>query len=386
MLELSRDEARRLFLRAQGVLGAPDRAAGVPGVLRQLGAVQLDTISVLARSHELVAYARLGAVGRDAVERAYWSRPATAFEYWAHAACVLPIDDWQWFAGRRRRYRNATYTGSHRAGAKAFREARARLADGPVTATDLGGARSQSGWWNWSEVKSAVELMLSAGEVVVTERRSWKRVYDLASRVIPPELLDKDPTDAECNAWKVASAGAHHGIATRADLADYYRLKKAWVDEVVADTGLVPVRVQGWSEDAWADPVALHDLADGRLRGRHRTTLLSPFDSLVWDRAHTLRMFGFTHVFEAYVPAAKRQFGYFTMPVLAGGHIVGQVDPARQGKTLVAKRVSLESPAAVAPVATALREAARWVACDAVVVESVEQAELRRQLQAAVAG
>src|SRR5438105_11217437 len=138
MLELSRDDARRLFLRAQGVLGAPDRRAGVGGVLQQVGAVQLDTISVLARSHELVAYARLGAVGRDAVERAYWTRPATAFEYWAHAACILPVDDWPWFEGRRQRYRAADRL-RHGADAQALREARARLAEGPVTTTDLGG-------------------------------------------------------------------------------------------------------------------------------------------------------------------------------------------------------------------------------------------------------
>ena len=385
MLELSRDEARRLFLRAQGVLGPPDRRAGVGGVLRQVGAVQLDTISVLARSHELVAYARLGPVGRATVERAYWSAPATAFEYWAHAACILPIEDWPWFEGRRQRYRAADRL-RHGADAKALREARARLADGPVTTTDLGGGRREPGWWNWSAIKAAVETLVSWGEAVVTERRAWKRVYDLAERVVPAELLEKQLSHTECNTWKVAAAGAHYGIATRADLADYYRLKKAWVDETVGDTGLVPVRVRGWDEQAWADPVLLQELADGRLRGRHRTTLLSPFDSLVWDRAHTKRMFGFTHVFEAYVPAAKRQFGYFAMPVLAAGRIVGQVDPARQGKTLVAKRVSVLSAAAVPSVAAALREAATWVGCDAVVVESVEQPQLRRALQHAVAG
>jgi uncharacterized protein len=107
-LALSADEARRMALRAQGLLGAPDRRGGVPAMLRALGAVQLDTISVLARSHELVPYARLGPVGRDAVERAYWAHPPTpanAFEYWSHAACVLPMAEWPWFAFRRRWFR-----------------------------------------------------------------------------------------------------------------------------------------------------------------------------------------------------------------------------------------------------------------------------------------
>ncbi|MBZ4322210.1 winged helix-turn-helix domain-containing protein [Streptomyces huiliensis] len=390
---LSADEARRMALRAQGLLGAPDRRAGVRGVLRRLGAVQLDTISVLARSHELVPYARLGAVGRDAVESAYWTpRPADGaaepphgFEYWSHAACVLPIEEWPLFAFRRRAFRERGHRWHIMADAErscaAVRER--LLADGPLTATELGGAKKGGPWWDWSETKIAVEWLLDTGEVVCTERRGWKRVYDLAERAVPDALFHDDLDDAACIRRLVAQAGAAMGVATRADLADYHRLKAEQVDAALEGSGLVPVDVAGWSAPAWADPAALEaESAAGSQR--HRTTLLSPFDSLIWDRPRTERIFGFTHRLEAYVPKPKRVHGYFAMPLLAGGRLVGRVDPAREGRTLVARQVSLAGAGAVAPMARALREAAEWVGCSDVRVERCDDVRLGEALRTAL--
>ncbi len=368
---LSATEARRIVLRAQGFLGAPDRKAGVRGVLRHLGQVQLDTISVLARSHELIPYARLGAVGRTTVEEAYWS-DGHAFEYWSHAACVLPVEEWPLFAFRRRAYR-ARPQWYHELPEGAYAKVVDQLrSDGPQTATELGGAKNKGEWWDWSDTKIAVERALMYGEVVVTERRGWKRVYDLAERAIPEPLRHDDLDDTECVRRLVRQAGEALGVGTRADIADYHRLKAEQFDAVVADSGLVPVEVEGWGKPAWADPAALA----APPRGRHRTTLLSPFDSLIWERARTERIFGFTHRLEAYVPKPKRVHGYFAMPVLAGGRLVGRVDPAREGRTLVAKQVSLDGPKAVEPVAQALREAAAWVGCDTVRVERLDPPEL----------
>jgi uncharacterized protein YcaQ len=291
--ELTADEARRIALRAQGFLGAPDRRGGVRGVLRHLGAVQLDTISVLARSHELIPYARLGAVGRKTVDGAYWT-PASdgtappsphAFEYWSHAACILPVEEWPHFAFRRRAYRARPHW-NHALPDGTYDQVIKQLkAEGPLTATDLGGAKKTSEWWDWSGTKVAVERALMYGEVVCTERRGWKRVYDLAERAIPGDLLHDELDDAECLRRLVRLAGQSLGVGTRADIADYHRLRGEQVDAVLADSGLVPVTVEGWSKPAWADPAALETPP----RGRHRTTLLSPFDSLVWERARTER-------------------------------------------------------------------------------------------------
>ena len=202
VLELSAADARRGALRAQGLLGgggpSAGRRAGVPAMLARLGAVQLDTISVLARSHELVAYARLGPVGRDAVERAYWSNGA-AFEYWAHAACVLPIEHWPLFSFRRRRFR-ARGRRWHEVPEGVGERVLERLrAEGPLTSTELGGAKRGGPWWDWSEVKVAVEWLLDIGEAVCTTRRGWRRVYDLPERALPARVLALDePSDADC--------------------------------------------------------------------------------------------------------------------------------------------------------------------------------------------
>ncbi len=376
---LSADDARRIALRAQGLLGAPDRRGGVRGVLRHLGAVQLDTISVLARSHELIPYARLGSVGRKAVEAAYWTGNH-AFEYWSHAACILPVEEWPHFAFRRR----ARSAKGHRwhvldDAARSCAAVLDRLkAEGPLTSTELGGAKNGGPWWDWSETKIAVEWLLDTGDVVCTQRRGWKRVYDLAERAVPDRLLHDELSDTECIRRLVALAGRSLGVATRADLADYHRLRGEQVDTVIADSGLVPVEVEGWGKPAWADPEAL----SRPTRGRHRTTLLSPFDSLIWDRARTERIFGFAHRLEAYVPRPKRVHGYFAMPLLAGGRLVGRVDPAREGRTLVARQLSVAGPKAIPPMAQALREAAEWVGCDAIRVERVDDAKLAAALEA----
>ncbi len=402
-VSLTPDDARRMTLRAQGFLGATSRRGGVAAMLRRVGAVQLDTISVLARSHELVAYARLGAVSRQQIERAYWpaSKPA-AFEYWAHAACVLPIEQWPYFAFRRRalRARGIRWHQSHQ---ETCDKVLARLrAEGPLTATQLGGAKAGGPWWDWSDVKIAAEWLLDTGDVICVRRTGWRRVYDLPERVLPDELLNTEPSDLECLGYLAGVTARALGVVTAADLVEYHRLnyltsEKSQHTRLVADAalaaGLTPVTIAGAdgsrgsrgarSVAGWADPAALAEAADAR-RGRNRVTLLSPFDSLIWDRKRTQRMFGFAHSLEAYVPKHKRIHGYFTMPLLAGGQLVGRVDPAREGNTLIARKVSLERVSAAEPMAQALREAASWVGCDDVRLDQIEPAEHAPRLIAAL--
>src|SRR5579864_6567148 len=274
-LTITYDEARTLTLRAQGFLGAtswrPTRA-GVGAMLRRVGAVQLDTISVLARSHELVAYARLGPVPRAQVEQAYWpdGRP-TAFEYWAHAACVLPIEQWPYFDFRRRALR-ARGVRWHQSVRETCDKVLARLrAEGPLTATQLGGAKGGGPWWDWSDVKIAVEWLLDTGDVICVRRTGWRRVYDLPERVLPGELLEPDPSDLECLAYLAGVAARALGVVTHADLLDYHRLnsftkEKGEHTRLVADAalaaGLTPVTIagparggQGTGRDAAGKPV-----------------------------------------------------------------------------------------------------------------------------------
>lgn len=348
-------------------------------MLRRLSAVQLDTISVLARSHELVAYARLGPIPRERIEATYWSS-AAAFEYWSHAASVVPIDDWPWYAMRRTRHR-ASMTGdpgSRKAVLAALRDG------GPQTARQLGGARHGGDWWDWSPLKRAAEDLLAAGEVVCVQRRGWQRVYDLAEHAIPAPLLARCPSDQDCKIALVRRAAAALGVGTLDDLADYHRQQPTRLRPVIDDAGLVPVAVDGWNAPAWADPEALRALEAG-LPTTNRTTLVSPFDSLIWGRERTERIFGMAHRLEAYVPAAKRVYGYFAMPVLAGGGIVARVDPVRRGSELVGRTVTLERPSAIHAVARAMLEAARWVGCTSVSAERVVPPASAAPMRAALA-
>ena len=385
------------------MIGAQARSGGVTAMLRRIGAVQLDTISVLARSHELVAYARLGAIGRSRVERAYWHpRRADAFEYWAHAACILPIEEWPYYGFRRRAFlvKGKRWHDNHPGIAA---EVLAKLrAEGPLTTTELGGAKNGGPWWDWSKSKIAVEWLLDTGEAICVRRIGWRRVYDLPGRVLPPELLRAEPTDAECLIHLAGVSARALGVVTKADLTDYHRISnfgsgrnsaRLSTDDAALAAGLIPVEIEasdkGAPAKAWADPSIVASLSasggkPGRL-GRHRTTLLSPFDSLVWDRRRTLRLFGFEHSLEAYVPKEKRVHGYFSMPLLAGGRLVGRVDPAREGKTLVARQLTLDTPKAAEPMARALIEAATWVDCENIQLGRVLPASLEPRLRAALA-
>ena len=251
---------------------------------------------------------------------------------------MLPVEEWPYYAFRRRalRARGKRWHQSHQG---TCAEVLARLrAEGPLTSTQLGGAKNGSDWWDWSETKIAVEWLLDVGDVICVRREGWRRVYDLPGRVLPSDLLAHEPTDAECLAHLAAAAARSLGVVTRADLIDYHRLRELTspaarhadlVEEAAQAAGLIPVLIgtgagrsstatAGATTACWADPAALAAAADGA-GGRHRVTLLSPFDSLIWDRKRTRRMFGFDHALEAYVPRAKRVHGYFVMPLLAGG-------------------------------------------------------------------
>lgn len=395
MIELSAKDARRIALWSQGFLGGePTPAVSskasearqvdfVDGMLERLGAVQLDTISVLARSHELIAYARLGAVRRSAIEEAYWSGDR-AFEYWSHAACILPMDAWPNFAFRRRHYRDRGMRWHDVTQKDITAVRRLVLEEGPITTAHVGGAKNGGPWWDWSGAKIALEYLLDVGEVVVSKRVGWRRTYDLAERVVPDSLFHDDRSDDECLTALVAAGARSVGVGTAGDIADVHRLPKAAVARHAEEAGLVPVILDGWPR-TWATAEALAWL-DSSGKDRHRTTLLSPFDSLVWFRERTERIFGMRHRLEAYTPAPKRIYGYFAMPVLNRGELVARVDPKREGSTLVAQTVTFESasPEAIRGTAIALQEAASWVGSQVIRVEKVVPASAAKALSAAL--
>ena len=405
MDSLTAAQARSVALWRQGLLGeAPKPGTSatqrrrVFDMVRHLGAVQLDTISTLARTHELVAYARFGAIARPNIEAGYWDGDSS-FEYWSHAACILPMESWPLFSFRRRHYISRRQHWHEVQDSALKRVIKHLKAEGPVTTSDLGGAKSSSMWWDWSDSKIAVEWLLSIGSVVCTQRTGWRRVYDLAERAIPDDLRVQPgwrttggvlgPSDSECMTSLVSQSLDVMGVGTLDDIADVHRLGKTPTKKVLANLGVEEVHVDGWDQPAYLSETARTWLARGARTSSaaaSRTTLLSPFESLIWHRPRTERLFGMEHRLEAYTPAAKRVHGYFAMPVLHRGELVARVDPARDttkgSVVLRARRITLEDTRAstIAGTAAALREAATWVKADGVTVDDVHPSAARRAL------
>jgi len=381
--KVSQRQARSLALRAQGLwepIGRPEPGNPVHALTRRLGAVQLDTISTLARSHELVAYARLGAIGKSTVEDGYWRAErgrATHFEYWSHAASILPIESWPLFGFRRQAARARGWRW-HEVDQSACGRVLAQLQkEGPLTTGDMGGARRSEGWWNWSDAKIAVEYLLDVGDVIVSQRDKWRRVYDLPERVLPARLHHDADTSTALRQLLDNSLSTL-GIGTRKDILDVHRLnggrelksdlESAWngfLDNVVQ------VTVAGSDEPHFATAAALESLDRSTAK---RNVALSPFDSLVWYRPRLERFFGMEYRIEAYTPAAKRTYGYFAMPVLVGDEIVARIDPKRTRTHLTINRVSFEGAPTdrhIAGIAAAIADAASWVGCDTISIADV---------------
>ncbi|UHC15318.1 winged helix DNA-binding domain-containing protein [Methylobacterium currus] len=348
-------EARRVALAAQGFHAARPALAGhrhLAGTIDRLGLHQIDSVNVLVRAHYLPAFSRLGAYDTTLLDRRAWGprRDRRLFEYWAHECSLLPLSLHPLLRWRMARadQGQAGYTGMRVFAGERRAEAMALLArlrdEGPLAASDVQTGRA--GWWEWSEPKRMLEWLFYAGHVTTaTRRRSFERVYDLTERVIPPDILSlPDVPEAEAQRQLVALSARALGIATVAELRDYFRLDASdaavAIARLVEDGTLLPADVPGWP------PAYLHRDAKSPRRVNARA-LLAPFDPLVWERARTERLFGFRYRIEIYTPAAKRQHGYYVLPFLLGEALVGRVDlkADRAGSRLVVHAVHWEKAA-----------------------------------------
>ncbi|MEM9517428.1 MAG: crosslink repair DNA glycosylase YcaQ family protein [Actinomycetota bacterium] len=292
-----------------------------------MGLIQIDSVNVLVRSQELPLYARLGAHPRTLIPDA--SGDGELFEYWVHEASHVPIElhpYLRWHMDRDHRW----------GGVNRLFEARPRFIDdvldrierdGPIVAGDLKQRQGPKGtWWDWDDGKIALEYLFHRGLVAAVRRpNDFARVYDLAERVLPADVL-ATPAVPETDARKelLVRAARHHGVGTVEDLTDYHRQRnppcRPLIPELVEDGRLVEVTVEGWAKPAYMHPDAVLP------RRVEATALLSPFDPVVWNRDRTERLFDFRYRIEIYVPKAKRQFGYYVLPVLIGDRLVGRVD------------------------------------------------------------
>jgi uncharacterized protein len=333
--KISLKQARRIALAAQGF--ADPRPSGpiawrqMNKMLSRIGLLQIDSVSVVVRAHYMPLFSRLGPYPRDLLDKAANSKKRALFEYWAHEASFLPVETFplmRWRMQRAERHEEM-YTGLAK-----WAQRNTQLIDdiygevvarGPIAASDIDGAKGSGGWWGWSDEKHAFEWLFWAGRITTASRRGFERLYDLPERVLPASIYKAtvpEPADAHRELLRISARAL--GIATIGDLRDYFRLSpadvKGRVEELVESGELLPVRVEGWSQQAF-----LHTGARMPRKVEARA-LLAPFDPVVWERSRAERLFGFRYRIEIYTPAAKRQYGYYVLPFLLGDTIAARID------------------------------------------------------------
>lgn len=363
--------------------------------------LQMDSVNVLARAHYLPAFSRLGPYDDALVDRAAW-RPAVRdprmlAEYWAHEAALVPVDDWPLFGWRMAEYRDGRYRHTR----EILRRNRSQAQDvlaviterGPVLPRQieeaLGITRSpgeKGSWWVRGDVKHLCEALFASGTLSAVRSEHFHRHYDLAERVVGPERVGTVIDRRDAHRELVSRAASSHGVGTVADLADYYRLKTAEVRDVLPDL-LESGEITEVTVDGWGDPAYLH--RDATLPRRvERSTLLSPFDPLVFFRPRTERLFGFRYRIEIYVPEHKRVHGYYVLPYLMNDELVARVD-LKADRTAGVLRVlashvepGRDHREVAASLAGDLTRLARWRGLDR--IEVVERGALSADLKAAV--
>lgn len=389
LTDLSLAEARRLALSSLG-FGArkPSRAgtSHVRATAARLGAIQIDSVNVLARAHYLPTFSRYGAYRMSALDDLA-HRKRELFEYWGHAACFLPIELYPFMRWRMKGQVEA-WAGidSNRSAfiENVYREVTDR---GPMSAGEISnGGKSTGSWWGWSEGKRAIEVLFSQGRVAVAGRRNFERLYDLTERVIPKTVLEaKAVDDRDAKKELLVRATRAMGVGTAKHIAQYFHVDAWWdrssvngrrppakthllFDELAEDGRLERVRVEGWKQPAFVMPGAkIRRSIDAR-------AIVSPFDPVLWERQWTHAVFDFAYQIEIYVPGPKRLYGYYVLPFLMGDRFAARVDlkAERKSATLIVHAAHVEerhnADAVAEALASELRSMAAWLSLESLTV------------------
>ena len=387
-------QARRLALRAQGFGRVQSGAVGHRQLLAQigrLGVLQIDSVNALVRSHYLPLFSRLGAYDRTLLEQAAWSqgRRRGLFEYWGHEASLLPLSFHPLLRWRMQQARNGE--GIYKHMARFGREQQPLIRrvlqsvseQGALGAGSLGQkAAGSSAWWGWSAEKHALEWLFAAGEVTVAGRRGFERLYDLPERVLPAAVLSApELNSAEAQRQLLLHAADALGVATEKDLRDYYRLdardSQARLAELLEAGELQQLRVQDWAQPAYCRGTP-------KIPRRIETSaLLSPFDSLIWERARTERLFDFRYRLEIYTPQHKRVYGYYVLPFLHRERLAARVDlrAERAHGCLAVHAVHVEAAGldeqGLVALASSLRAMAAWLGLERVALNCTSSNAVR---------
>jgi uncharacterized protein len=398
VLELSPAEARMLALSGLGMRGVPTSHGGkatATDALKHLGLFQIDSVNVFERAHYMPAFSRVGGYDKDAVGL---FKPVAAgersdfVEYWAHEASViltedLPLYKWRMDAAKNTKGRLWKFLEANRDLSNWI--AAELTARGPLTVTDLDHDRNKrkGTWWGWSDVKRVLEAMFMFGELTSAGRDNFSRRYALPEQVLPQSVIERLATADHVESRKTLLRQAIDvlAVATVKDLNDYHRQWGTYtkpefdraIAELIEDGSLNPVKVEGWKEKQFVGQRALREM-ETATAGSNPTTILSPFDPVVWNRDRATRLFDFDYKIEIYVPAEKRVFGYYSLPILHNRKLVGRIDlkSDRQNSVLVSQAAWAEEWAdakqidsIAAGLAKNLREAQKWQGLGSIRVE-----------------
>ncbi|MEM1388849.1 MAG: crosslink repair DNA glycosylase YcaQ family protein [Pseudomonadota bacterium] len=347
---LSNSEARRLFLDRHLLLqpgSGPGRGADLDGVLHSLGFVQVDSVNTLARAHDLILWSRRGQYRPRALEHRV-ARDRTAFEHWTHDAAIIPMafyPMWRLKFARDEAKMRARWPAWRRDGWQDELETvRRHVGENGATCTRDVGAdepKSSAGWWDWHPSKTALEFLWRSGELAVCHRQGFRKFYDLAERVIPPEYLNARETDEAIIDWAMMQALRRLGFATSGELAAFFEIvtrdeAKAWCKTALSEGRLIEIDVEMADRTLKQHFSTEAELAciDMLPEPSQRVRVLSPFDPALRDRKRAERLFGFHYRIEIFVPEAKRRYGYYVFPVLQGDRLIGRLDIKRDGPVL----------------------------------------------------
>lgn len=371
--QLTLAQARLLALAGQGLTKAT-KPNTVLETIDTLGVLQIDSVNVFERAHYMPLYSRLGAYDKTELDNLHGGKNPTLLEYWAHEASFIRTEHYPLFGFRMEhnqrgsRVRYEKWAAENRQFLDWIKnEIRTR---GPLAGGDFEHERAErkGSWWGWSDVKRALEYMFMYGEVVSGGREGFNRLYALPEQVLPAKIRNKSTDPIASRKQLLLKAAKAHGVGTAGDLADYFRmngpLAKKLLHELVEDKKLEVAEVEGWKEKAFMLP----ETKVPKERA-NRTTLLSPFDPLVWFRPRAERLWDFHYRIEIYTPEPKRIFGYYTLPILWNGQIAGRIDLKndRQSKTLLIQSAwhepNIDPTALAQDLAKHLAQTAKWQNC-----------------------
>lgn len=388
-MQLTLTNLRALHLAAQrfGLPAVSADKAAVLGAIQRMEALQIDTIHVIARSHLLVLWSRLGAFNPEWLEEL--QAEGALFEYWAHAACFLPIESFRLFRPEMLQWRKRSQdTGWLREHAEVAERVLERLrSEGPVRAADFERKDGRAGeWWDRKPEKNALEELYNTGQLLIARRERFQRVYDLQERVLPSWSDDALPADEAVERELALRTVRALGAAPARWVPDYFRRAKRGMatrlERLAAEGELLRVRVPELGDDpvyVHPDHAALLQRAVASELQSDVTTLLSSFDPVVWHRARAQELFGFEYRIEVYTPAPKRRYGYFTLPILHRGALVGRLCPKahREDGIFEIRQLHLEpgvplTERLATELARALRACAEWHGTPEVVIRHAD--------------